>query len=149
MARIDRNHPWSFQKHEPYTVDLVQGLVWELCARFPVRTCAKLSVNELFLFIDKPVLEKSGYSTKPNAYWSTCPNGSSVLEKWQLLLFGIAKPPQIFRQCIPARFEFAKKTVLGAVYEACGFNPNCNDVTTFLGYTLPQHLPLSILASLR
>ncbi|KIJ43858.1 hypothetical protein M422DRAFT_252772 [Sphaerobolus stellatus SS14] len=145
MERIDRNHPWSFQEKDPYTMDLVQGLVWQLCIKFPDISHAEFFVEKLFLFIDNPVLDKSGYSTKPDAYWSTCPAGTSRLEKWHLLLLGITKPPQIFQQYLPARFKFASKTALRDVYEAWGFNRERNDVTSFLGYSPPQHLPLEFL----
>ncbi|KIJ30279.1 hypothetical protein M422DRAFT_268248 [Sphaerobolus stellatus SS14] len=122
---------------------LVSGISWHLDVQLGNHTKAAVTwpVDEIFLFVDNPVISENGYIKRPNIYWSRCPKGSTRLATLELHVFGV-EVPRLSCRCWGAIFDsnFLNIKPLQEFYELFGLDPFSDDVARAAGALLPRHL---------
>ncbi|KIJ30382.1 hypothetical protein M422DRAFT_268142 [Sphaerobolus stellatus SS14] len=126
-------------------LELVSSIHWSLKVRLWNHTKASVTwpVDEIFLFIDNPVISENGYIKRPNIYWSRCPEGTTRLTTLELHVFGVEVPQLTCHSGVAAfRFNIHNIKPLQEFYESCGLDPFSDDVARAAGALLPRHLNL-------
>ncbi|KIJ30364.1 hypothetical protein M422DRAFT_268124 [Sphaerobolus stellatus SS14] len=126
------------------SLELVNGIDWSFEVWLGNHTKAAAMtwpVDEIFLFVDNPVISENGYVKRPNIYWSRCPQGSTRLTTLELHIFGV-EVPQLSCHFWGAIFDFKihKIKPLQEFYESCGLDSFSDDVARAAGALLPRHL---------
>ncbi|KIJ53137.1 hypothetical protein M422DRAFT_775823 [Sphaerobolus stellatus SS14] len=94
---------------------------------------------ELFLFMQTPAIDNSGYAQEPHVYWSTSPSGTKPLTVLETYSLGI-EPLRVTKETrITAYAYSAQQDILRTVYEACGLKADSDEVSQLMGYPLLDH----------
>ncbi|KIJ48556.1 hypothetical protein M422DRAFT_247405 [Sphaerobolus stellatus SS14] len=123
-----------------YDISMCHTISWNVYVKLP--HCGKtirISSN-LYLFLENPVIDASGYPQDPRIYWSTCPSGTTSLTVLQLYSLGITDLPHANKYIHSLEYVYhSQRDVLNSMYEACGLNAESDEISELMGYPLPEH----------
>lgn len=101
------------------------------------RTPALQGTDEVFLFIHHFGFSKDDVATFPAVYWSLDPEGGQPLAPSAMARLGL-KIPDMFIRSWGCTFSCSQLAAVHEFHQICGFNPQSNEVSNFLGLPLVQ-----------
>ncbi|KIJ42061.1 hypothetical protein M422DRAFT_254756 [Sphaerobolus stellatus SS14] len=123
-----------------YDISMCHTISWNVYVKLP--HCGKTIRNSpnLYLFLENPMIDASGYPQDPRIYWSTCPSGITSLTVLQLYSLGITDLHRTYKEIGSFQYIYhSQKDVLNSMYEACGLNAQSDEISELMGYPLPEH----------
>ncbi|KIJ39727.1 hypothetical protein M422DRAFT_257560 [Sphaerobolus stellatus SS14] len=122
---------------EAYKFILCDRIMCEL--EIPHRDAGQRQSETLYLFIENPTVDHSGYALDPKIYWSTCPSGTTSLTVLQAYSLGIKYFPSLTKTLHALEYVYTpERDILSTMYEACSLNPESDEVSQLLGFPLPE-----------
>ncbi|KIJ42039.1 hypothetical protein M422DRAFT_31447, partial [Sphaerobolus stellatus SS14] len=130
----------QFWPRASYNIGMCHRISWSVCVGLPHGGKAIRNSPNLYLFLENPVIDVSGYPQDPRVYWSTCPSGITSLTVLQLYSLGITDLPRAYKDIRSFEYVYhSQKDVLNRMYEACGLNAESDEISELMGYPLPEH----------
>ncbi|KIJ42055.1 hypothetical protein M422DRAFT_254750 [Sphaerobolus stellatus SS14] len=128
---------WSWLR---YDISICYMISWSVYVELPHGGKTIRNSPNLYLFLENPVIDASGYLQDPCIYWSMCPSGITSLTVLQLFSLGITDLPHTYKTIGSFDYVYhSQKDVLNSMYEACGLNAESDEISELMGYPLPEH----------
>ncbi|KIJ48565.1 hypothetical protein M422DRAFT_247413 [Sphaerobolus stellatus SS14] len=134
----------KFWPRQSYNISMCHRILWSVYVGLPHGGKTIRNSSNLYLFLENPVIDASGYPQDPRIYWSTCPSGITSLTVLQLYSLGITDLPHAYKHINSFEYVYhSQKDILNSMYEACGLNAESDEISELMGYPLPEHKEFS------
>ncbi|KIJ48557.1 hypothetical protein M422DRAFT_247406 [Sphaerobolus stellatus SS14] len=135
VPKIKKFWPWLH-----YDISMCHTISWNVYVRIPHGGKTIRNSPNLYLFLENPVIDVSGYPQDPRIYWSTCPSGTTSLTVLQLYSLSITDLHRVYKHIQSFEYVYhSQNDALNSMYEACGLNAESDEISELMGYPLPEH----------